>query len=709
MVASNTASDSRRPLVEAHRFSYAYPGAANWVLRDISLRMGAGECHLLEGPTGCGKTTLLMAIRGLLPSGKQTGAIRLAASGPGNPAALPGLLLQDPKTQLLCSSLGADVAFGLENHRVDPAAMPHKVRQALAAVGLGLPLDRSVAALSMGQQYRACLAGLLVMGPSLVMLDEPMAQLDPKGQDRLLALVRDLKQTGRAVLICDHRPHALLAVADRTWQMDGRGRVNETTGRKRPAAVSSVDRPKAADFLASNDVPETRQAHMAMNDRDGAVVRVSGLVIDHPNKEGDPSALSFCVSRGERIVVYGANGTGKTTLVACLSGLRRPASGTVEVFGRPPRLKDLRGRMTILFQDPRRQIFETMVFDEVAFSARRSGRTGTQANAAASQILERLQLTHLSHVSPHKLSYGQTHLVGLAAALAAQPELVLLDDPFAGLDRHRTRLIMDQVASIAADWQATVIWTTHDPQAMAGWASRMIELPDENAGASPKASPQSSSGLNASKTAGHHRTLGTGVMLCLCMLLSMSAFAARAPALLAILSGFNLLLIGLACPKPLSLLRKSMGFFLWQAAMILLLYIIRFGIEAGVAPGLQVSWQLFLALWPGMIFMASNAQSRIVATLGRVMPHRMAFVSATCLRFLPLLLSEMQQIRATQTLRGARLLVADLRNPRFWPDWIHCLLVPALIKTLSLAGDIATAATARDFGIQPKRTAWPGE
>jgi energy-coupling factor transport system permease protein len=122
-----------------------------------------------------------------------------------------------------------------------------------------------------------------------------------------------------------------------------------------------------------------------------------------------------------------------------------------------------------------------------------------------------------------------------------------------------------------------------------------------------------------------------------------------------------------------------------------------------------VSWQLFLALWPGMIFMASNAQSRIVAALSRVMPHRTAFVAATCLRFLPMLLSEVQQIRAIQTLRGARLLLGDLKYPRYWPDWIHCLLIPALIKTLSLASDISTAATARDFGIQPKRTAWPGE
>jgi energy-coupling factor transport system permease protein len=110
-----------------------------------------------------------------------------------------------------------------------------------------------------------------------------------------------------------------------------------------------------------------------------------------------------------------------------------------------------------------------------------------------------------------------------------------------------------------------------------------------------------------------------------------------------------------------------------------------------------------------MIFMSANSQPRIVRTLAKVLPQRVAFVSATCLRFLPMLLSEMQQIREAQILRGARIMVCDLKRPKYWPDWIACLAIPTLIKTLSLADDIATAAAARDFGIHPKRTAWPGD
>lgn len=698
MAASNTVSDIHRPLVEANRFSYAYPGSPDWVLRDIGLRIYAGQCHLLQGPTGCGKTTLLLAIRGLLPPGRQTGSLRWVPPADDH-TRCPGLLLQNPGTQLLCSSLGADVAFGLENHGLAPAAMPEKVRAALSQVGLRQPIDRSVDALSMGQQYRACLAGVLVMQPHLIMMDEPMAQLDPRGQDRLLSIIHDLKRSGRALLICDHRPEALLPIADRTWQMDPRGRIHETTG-KRPRPVSSECPVSETVF----------NGHQPVEPSDTTLVNLNGLTFAPPKGELDLASISFKISRGERVVILGANGTGKTTLTACLSGLRPFSSGTIEVFGQRPRLKNLRGRMTVLFQDPRRQIFETTVFDEVAFYARRSGRNAAEVKRMVDHLLEKLQLSDLSAASPHKLSYGQKHLVGLAAALSARPELVVLDDPFAGLDAHRTRLVMELLALAARDWRTTVIWTTHAPLGLPGWADRVIRLPSPHHGISMQKDGATGAASPLAKTAVDRRLdLKTGFMLGLCLLLSMGAFAVRSPALLAVLSSLNLLLIVLFCPRPLSVLRESLVFFLWQAIMVILLYMIRFGIQQGAGPGFLVSWQLFLALWPGMIFMASNAQSRIVAALSRVMPHRTAFVAATCLRFLPMLLSEVQQIRAIQTLRGARLLLGDLKYPRYWPDWIHCLLIPALIKTLSLASDISTAATARDFGIQPKRTAWPGE
>lgn len=201
----------------------------------------------------------------------------------------------------------------------------------------------------------------------------------------------------------------------------------------------------------------------------------------------------------------------------------------------------------------------------------------------------------------------------------------------------------------------------------------------------------------------------TGLMLSLCMVLSILAFGARTTELLVGLSGINLLLLLFFSQEPFRILKNSAILLVWQAAIIVVLYIIRFGVAEGIMPAGSVALQLFLAFWPGMIFMSANSQPRIVRTLAKVLPQRTAFVSATCLRFLPMLLAEMQQIREAQILRGARILFSDLKNPGYWLDWLRCLLIPTLIKTLSLADDIATAAMARDFGIHPQRTAWPGD
>ncbi|BBO92766.1 ATP-binding cassette domain-containing protein [Desulfosarcina ovata] len=695
MVALSTGSNASGPVVRLDRFAYAYPGMTDWVLREISLSIGPGQCHLVQGPTGAGKSTLLLAIRGLLPPGRQSGTLAIhTGSDAASAGSGVGLVRQNPKTQLLCTSLGAEVAFGLENHRVAPSEMPDRVRAALAEVGLRRSLNHSVDALSMGQQYRACIAGLLVMEPVLVMLDEPMAQLDPKGRREVLAIIRRLKRSGRAVLICDHRPKPIQTVVDRFWCLDASGRLSETGPPAHGRPVMNLAAPGAGGRPATegSEVP---------------VVRVNDLRLALGPNGLNLSGISFCARHGERIAVYGPNGAGKTTLIRALAGLVAPLDGTLTVLGAPPRPSRLRGRLAILFQDPRKQMFETTVFDEVAFAARRNGTPEDEIDSKVNDLLDCLGLTGLLHASPHQLSYGQTHLVGLAAVLAGDPEILLLDDPFAGLDKKCARLVVSAVSRQAEAHGTTVVWTSHEAGGLDPWVDRTITLPDPADRRAERDEPVSVR-QPPHRSKARYR-LGTGIMLAVCVSLSMLAFAARSGIFLVALTAVNLLLTLVFCPQPLRLLRKGAVLFLWQTALVVLLYGIRFGFPQGIASGVQVAGQLFMAFWPGLIFMSANTQSRIVRTLGRFLPSRIAFVAATCLRFLPLLLGEMQQIREAQVFRGARILTGDLKSPRYWPDWLYCLMVPTLIKTLSLSADIAMAATARDFGIHPKRTAWPGD
>jgi energy-coupling factor transporter ATP-binding protein EcfA2 len=704
------------PVLCLGRFSYAFPGGGDLVLREISLDVYPGQCHCLTGPSGCGKTTLLMAVRGLLPHGRQAGTLDIRAWTAKNGTAAAGIVFQNPVTQLISPELGAEVAFGLENHCIPPEQMPARVRRALTDAGLERSVTTPVAALSMGQQYRACLAGTLVMGPSIVLLDEPGAQLDPSGLNRLSRIIAHLKRRGKAILICEHRPGFLEAVTDFYWEFTPDGRLQAGSMVQIPVCgLEDGPTPEMAPAQVGDPASDTGESAGGeeLRDENTAVIRVRNLVMPGHETGTDRKLLNFSMAEGRRMAVCGPNGAGKSTLVNYLAGLSRPAGGSVEIFGAVPDPGRLRGDVGVLFQNPRRQLFGTTVFEEVAFAARRRHRHKSPDHIAESvrRLLELLELDGLAHRSPHVLSYGQKHLVSLAAVLAGEPRLLILDDPLAGLDQDKARRVMVLLEGLSEKNGTAVLCTSHHRDQLGSWAHRTIRLaPGQQRAANEVVTAPGNLAVPAA--AGSRKALlplPTGAALVISVLLSMAAFAARSIPLLGLLTGINLLLLFFRCPHPWETLRRSVRFFVWQAAFITLLYALRFGWQSGLFSGLRVAWQLFLAFWPGMVFMASNPASRVTRSLARVLPHQTAFVVSACLRFLPLLLGEMNAIRQAQIFRGAGLLRKDLKKPRLWLDWVHCLLVPTLVRALSLASDIALAATARDFGIFKQRTHWPGD
>ncbi len=198
-------------------------------------------------------------------------------------------------------------------------------------------------------------------------------------------------------------------------------------------------------------------------------------------------------------------------------------------------------------------------------------------------------------------------------------------------------------------------------------------------------------------------------MIFVCSLvLSIAAFGTRSPTTLGLLSAADALLLLIARPG-ITFLKRAAKTILWQAGIISGLYWLRFGSYEGIVPGLIISWQLALAFLPGMVFVKIVPGDRIVRMLSDILPYRIAFIIATCLNFLPLLLAEIKSIHEGQVLRGAKILPKDLLNPLNWQDVIYCLVVPVMIQTMNLSAQIALAAKARDFGIAGKRTSWPGE
>lgn len=416
-------------------YAYGYPETDSFLFKDIRMLIKPGECHCISGPTGIGKSTLLMAVQGLLPRGKEQGHIRLC--GNGNRQA-SGLVLQNPNTQILTKSIGAEVAFGLENLNVAAEAMKPLVLDALKETGLDFPIDRDTQKLSMGQKYRLILSSLIVLQPRLLMIDEPSGQLDADGLIKLKHILRRLKDSGIGLLISEHRPQLFSDVVDVFWKFNENGLVKKKG--KSPEIPSS-------DCFFRRDWP-----------KGDATVSVNNLAT---GDEMDSlwSDVSFKIYPGETVAVCGKNGSGKTTLMRCLMGSVKPEFGEMSILGQTPIPKNLRGRVGCLFQDPSRQLFEDSVFKEVAFQLRRSG--DLQWKEKVYSVLDVCGIRELSACSPHKLSYGQQHLVAMAMVIAGKPELLLLDDPFTGLDSNISEKIFHLLCRLKEENNTTVIVTTH--------------------------------------------------------------------------------------------------------------------------------------------------------------------------------------------------------------------------------------------------------
>lgn len=210
------------------------------------------------------------------------------------------------------------------------------------------------------------------------------------------------------------------------------------------------------------------------------------------------------------------------------------------------------------------------------------------------------------------------------------------------------------------------------------------------------------------ETAGCKRwfRIPAGWVIVLCLFLSIGAFVIRTPVALAGLTCADILLLFCLSRRPFYDLLRGARTFLFQSLLIVVLYLIRFG-HNGALRGLLVSWQIFLAFFPGMVLMSCISQSKIIHALSRVMPVKLAFVISVSLNFIPLLISEFRDMYEAQVLRGARILPKEMLRPWNWPDFVQCLLVPVIVRTLTVSKEIAMAAQIRNFGIDDQRTCWP--
>ncbi len=492
-------------LLRFEQVSYGYPGAEQDALKDIQLEVHAGEFCLLAGLSGDGKSTLLRAACGLVPhfhGGRFAGRVTLAGldtreHGPAQLGAHAGVLFQDPETQLVMSTVRAELALALESRGHGSAAVARGVEEVALALGIDRLLDRSTHELSGGEKQRVALAAALAGRPGLVLLDEPTSQLDPVAGDELIGLLRRLNQEWETtIVLAEHRLERCLYAADRVLAMDSgaigydgapRGFL-EWAARAAPPlqtpaarlfALAGV-RPAPAGVRQARGtlrdhglLPEGSQAPPASDEparggaKGGARARITGRArrarrgpaalhlrgVWHEIRDG-PAILrgvELSVRPGERVALMGRNGAGKSTLLRHAAGLLEPTRGRIERSG----------RVALLLQNPGDYLIHDRVADE-----------------APAEALEQVGLAHVSQRNPRDLSGGERQRLALAIVTGGEPPAVLaLDEPTRGMDRASKAELAQELRRRAEQGEAVIV-ATHDPEFAAACAERAVLLAD---------------------------------------------------------------------------------------------------------------------------------------------------------------------------------------------------------------------------------------
>ena len=473
----------------ARDWGWRHAGRKNPALSGVDLDIAPGERVLVLGPSGSGKSTLMGGLAGLLggaEEGEATGTLTVDGVAPAAARGRVGLLMQDPEAQVVLARVGDDVAFGMENLGVAREEIWPRVENSLEAVGLSVPLDHSTTELSGGQKQRLALASILAMGPGLLLLDEPTANLDPSGVAEVRAAVEAVvERTGATVVVVEHRVDVWASLVDRVIVVADGAIAADGPLRQVLAQQGDALRERGI-WLPGDDVatevgpaPEVPPASSGTT----PIARVADLTIGYDKNSPVRSGIDLTIERGVSTCIVGANGAGKSTFALTLAGLLPPISGTVEVEtsdgtrGDPHEWssKQLLGRMSMVFQEPEYQFLASTVAEELAIGPRAAGMTDEEIAPLVDEHLEALGLTKLARANPMTLSGGEKRRLSVATALISAPELLILDEPTFGQDRG-TWLGLVRLLRAALARGVTLVSITHDPAFVAAMGQRVVDL-----------------------------------------------------------------------------------------------------------------------------------------------------------------------------------------------------------------------------------------
>ncbi len=516
--------------IKANKLTVNYPQRADPILENLDLSVHPGEFVVIAGPSGCGKSTFSKTIIGLIPHLTKgvisSGSLEVYGVDTQSHTIQDltqhvGLVFQDPDTNIFSLIVLDELAFGAENMGISRDEIIRRIEDASDWVGIRNLWIKSTDQLSGGQNQRVAIAGSLATLPEMLVLDEPTTDLDPIGKKQVVITLKRLKEIlGLTIIVIEHDLSNLLEVADRLIIMGDKGQVLcddspgevlskgfdliQKTGIRTPTfariwhALQTLGcpvgemplNPAKAIQLLSEYKPRINEVCQVIDfssppsshPNEPAVIQIRDLYFQY-HKKGDRTiqGLNLDIKRSEFVAIVGPNGSGKSTLLKLMIGLKKPNKGKVSILDRSQRqvpANDMSTHISFVFQNPDHQLFESTVWEEVAFGLRVRKESKEVIEQSVTEVLGKVYLLHLKDRHPATLSRGEKRRLAIATALSHPIDILLLDEPTTGQDLHTLEGLFGILRQLNTENGTAVVFVTHDMWTVWNFASRVIGMRD---------------------------------------------------------------------------------------------------------------------------------------------------------------------------------------------------------------------------------------